>query len=230
MPTCRLLLSEHEQSLLRFEIPPRDLRSCSKSALFGATVTCIHPYATLVGGIGTSPHSDCLGQSVLQWPLAAQKSMMPSAFLPSTETIARWPLMLGSSAAAYRDQLVIVGGGAATYCSNAIWTEGVHAIAIVPNRPVMDLSSVRLLESPILTTISAGPDTVLSTCDDTVAVKSIPRLQLRGPEEFRTVLENRTPVIIEGLDFGVCLTSWTPQYLCAQVGPDTQASIFSGPW
>jgi tRNA wybutosine-synthesizing protein 4 len=45
---------------------------------------------------------------------------------------------------------------------------------------------------------------------------------LKSAEDFRTVLLNRKPVIIEGLDLGTCLDKWTPQYLCDQVGVDTK--------
>jgi tRNA wybutosine-synthesizing protein 4 len=202
-----------------------DLKHSSNSALFGTCVTTTDTHVILAGGIGTGSHTGYLGQSLVQWPLTAKELSAHSKCLLSLTTGAEWPVMLGSSAVVYRDHLIIVGGGNAGYQSNTLWTEGLYAIKINTNSPVSDLNGIRLMESPRMTTAPEDVDVDVSTNNAIVPLTIIPRMHLNSPEDFRSVLENRKPAILEGLDFGPCLTKWTPQYLCDQVGSDTQVSV-----
>lgn len=134
--------------------------------------------------------------------------------------------MLGSSVVAQSEHMLLAGGGATAFPSGALWNNAIHSISLHTWSESQDQDElqVKLLEVPKITNIASGPDLDHRVVGGAPQMLAIPRMQLGSAEDFRAVLDRRQPVIIEGLDFGVCLTDWTPEYLADRVGPETEVS------
>jgi tRNA wybutosine-synthesizing protein 4 len=180
----------------------------------------------LCGGVGSESDSTCLGQSIVRINVDEEGPPSPSLFTPWGFDCSTLPLMLGSSVTVHSDHLLVAGGGTTTFAAGSLWNETLHTINISQNFKGLDqiLSHIELLEVPKINSAASGPDHDPSVAGEPPPMINIPRIRLGNAENFRTVLNRRKPVIIEGLDFGACLTEWTPEYLTAQVGPETEVS------
>lgn len=214
------------QPSIGFEKFRSDNAPCPRLAVFGASVTTTNAHVHLCGGIGTDPRSDTLGQSIVQWDLATRNDLTQTLLLPLPSTNEDWPMLLGTSVSTYRNHLVLSGGGATTYPAGNLWAKGLHTIDLssVSEYPVSRLPHIDLLGSPRITLVSASQTRDPSGDSAPVSLTAIPRIRLETAEDFRAILRERKPVIIEGLDFGPCLTKWTPAYLTDRVGLETEVS------
>lgn len=194
----------------------------------GTTVVTTPTQALLVGGVGTGYHSHYLGQSIVRWSLSDDAVKSPLTHVPIAGAAVEWPLMVGSSAISCCGRVLVLGGGAATYPQGSLWTDGLYVFDFETNNSRSAPLDFKLLESPKLTSKLTRSQEDSSSVASIVALTPVPRIRLKGSEDFRTVLLNRKPVIIEGLDLGTCLDKWTPQYLCDQVGVDTKVTMGLG--
>ena len=195
--------------------------------MFGASVAAFDSHVVICGGISLDSRS--LGQriSVVSKTGGQWTSQLHS---PPTTAAISWPVMLGSSTIAQGGHLIVLGGGATCFPVGSFWAGGVHTIKIPVNSPGLHgiPNTVEYLESPKITSRTTGRDHINPEEDRAlVPVTPIPRRRLMGTRDFEQILRERKPVVIEGLDFGACLTEWTPQHLAERVGPETQVRLIA---
>lgn len=119
------------------------------------------------------------------------------------------------------DQVLFVGGGAVCFSFGTFWTEGTWTLQPVDSTktntwsvvaPRKDIPS-RPLQAPSTTSHKSNH----SKAKDPTP---IPRTRLESAAQFKQLVANGKPVIIEGADIGPCTDLWTKEYLTSAVGED----------
>jgi tRNA wybutosine-synthesizing protein 4 len=146
---------------------------------------------------------------------------------PEGSELAPRPLFVGHSAVSMPDSsVVIVGGGATCFSMGTFWNKGVYSLHLAN---VDDLPMGRSLDShwahettidmipgePSLPT-DPGHEDGLASC----RITPIARLKVETEDEFRKIVREGRPVVLEGLDLGNCVSAWTLEYLVEKVGGD----------
>lgn len=140
------------------------------------------------------------------------------------EKAGQLPFMVGSATVSSGSQLVIVGGGATCFSMGTFWDTGVYKIDLegvvsemipgrtIHNKPVV----VGYQNSPKLT--QPTTDGVYPGPQSNAFITAIPKIKLQSKSDFEKLVQNRKPVIIEGLDLGGCVEKWNSEYVIQSVG------------
>lgn len=142
-----------------------------------------------------------------------------------------FPFMIGSSAVAKGDSLVILGGGATCFSMGTFWQthlarvelpveviKPLHGGGLPSLRGEMQLAgTVKVVQSQLG---YAG-----SSAAEKATITAVPRVRLTSDRDFEDLLAKGQPFIIEGLDLGACLTKWQPDYVKETVGATKEVSI-----
>ncbi|KAH7146584.1 S-adenosyl-L-methionine-dependent methyltransferase [Dactylonectria macrodidyma] len=195
-------------------------------AVFGAQVVDCGSLTAVCGGVGQQQSSQ--GQDIAFVSLSEGLQVHLSA--PSENTNHKWPLMIGSSVVALRNQLVLLGGGATCFSMGTYWETGVYSVDASDissshgRGPPGQNMSISYVDSPKLTQFSG--DLVEQTQVPAKAtLKAIARVRLDSDSDFQQVLQARKPVIIEGLDLGQCVENWTPEYMVHRLGEKKEVVV-----
>jgi tRNA wybutosine-synthesizing protein 4 len=146
------------------------------------------------------------------------------AALHLEEKVGQLPFMVGAAAVSLSSQLVVIGGGATCFSMGTFWDTGVYkielgeassdayAVSLINKTPV----AIGYQDSPKLThpTTNIGQ----SSQRPKPLVRSIPRVKIQTKSDFAELVQNRKPVIIEGLNLGGCIDKWNPEYMVQSVG------------
>ncbi|KAL1844443.1 hypothetical protein VTK73DRAFT_2547 [Phialemonium thermophilum] len=57
------------------------------------------------------------------------------------------------------------------------------------------------------------------------ATVRVPRITITSTDEFENILQNGSPVILEGLGLGPCVSQWTLERLVDKIGPDQKVVV-----
>lgn len=225
------LTASQQQPKLAFS--KMKLDNCVRSLLlvFGATVVNLGSSVAICGGVGDTPSIQ--GQHITLLTLNdGQASILGSSFPQKGTT--EWPFMIGSSVlASQRQQLTVFGGGAVCFSMGCFWESKSWQVKLPPGGLIGCCDSLpgpgvcEHLDSPmVLGTAQDMTDTSENSAEKvantTTRITTIPRIRLASGEEFRRILMDGKPVVIEGLDIGECLEKWTPAYMVERVGKDKQ--------
>jgi tRNA wybutosine-synthesizing protein 4 len=140
------------------------------------------------------------------------------------DEVGQLPFMVGSAIVSSSSELVVLGGGATCFSMGTFWDTGVYkvdltnAISEIPSIQPAESSPVSIYyqDSPKLT----HPTTTIEQHELTFkpSIKSIARIKLQSKSDFEQLVQNRRPVIIEGLDLGGCVDKWSPEYMVERIG------------
>lgn len=156
------------------------------------------------------------------------------------------PLLIGSCAAAFPGEVILLGGGATCFSMGTFWTKGTYTIRFDPGRLADLLSPSGQPRSdqdvPAFGTGAEGPDEKIESwgCVETVTLieaeglaaampktvepRPIPRVKLTSEAQFAQIVREGKPVIMERVNIGPCTDRWTPAYMTSAVGADREVS------
>lgn len=194
----------------------------------------------LIGGV---IHGDILPKECEVLALDASESSYrilgtyDSEISPASAAIPR-PLLVGVSVSMDKDNdaLVIMGGGATCFSMGTCWNRGCYTIPQIPANttritPRSDVSSgqwkfLQLLEVTEEPPVGQAP---VQSGQTHIAKVDIPRVRIDDKSSFIEVLKRGKPVVIEGNGPGICVKTWTPEYLTQKVGCDRKVCPLSRP-
>lgn len=61
--------------------------------------------------------------------------------------------------------------------------------------------------------------------NQSVELHAVQRMSVDSKESFEKVMKQGSPVILEGLDLGRCLNTWTLEYLTRQIGETRKVCV-----
>lgn len=132
------------------------------------------------------------------------------------------PLLVGHSVFVSGDSIVIAGGGAVCFSFGTYWNQCIWEFQTEGD----DQTSTWTLHSKQGVKSGANPaeghahgvPSIASYARENYAVKETARVRVEIAEDFEQITRSATPVIIEGLDLGTCVTRWTLDYLETKIG------------
>ncbi|KAK2746352.1 tRNA methyltransferase ppm2 [Myotisia sp. PD_48] len=135
------------------------------------------------------------------------------------------PLLIGhSSVSVGSDALLILGGGAVCFSFGSFWNQGVHmlkqASSNAPEWSILESPTQRLASSTHEPVVNSSKSSEISP--DPVTV---PRVKINTAIEFQAIIEASQPVLLEGLDIGLCIRLWNKDYLKSAVGADREVVV-----
>lgn len=208
------------QPRIHFEPVPNYDQYSWVLSVFGAQTADIESLSFVCGGVGQDPSAQ--GQSMAC--LAMKDKALEASIVDLEESAGQLPFMIGSATVSFGSQLIVVGGGATCFSMGTFWDNGVYKIdlanaasRIIPNLLRHDGSvTIKYQDSPKLTQPTAGGDQ--PGPQSNVSITEIPRVKLQSKSDFEKLVQNRKPVIIEGLNLGSCVGKWNTEYMVQSVG------------
>ena len=146
----------------------------------------------------------------------------------SSSSIPR-PLLIGTSTLLDKDDdvLVIMGGGATCFSMGTFWNRGCYSIPQFISRlsgqnSCSNDSDCQWKFSQLLEVTEELPLRESSTpsVHTRITRAEIPRVRITDTSSFMEILKRGNPVVIEGDGPGMCVQTWTSDYLAQKVGPD----------
>ncbi|KAG5927081.1 hypothetical protein E4U42_002604 [Claviceps africana] len=219
------------QPLIRFEICGRETDPTKQLSLFGAKSIDFGPCTLVCGGVGERQDAD--GHTIIAIDMISQGSYAASKLCRRSNDEVM-PLMIGSSMLRVDDDIVVLGGGATCFSMGTCWHGGASTISIY-NKPTKwaktwpsagycslqprFIGSRKFLGSNHRSLQRKGSNVAEAS------VTTIARKKLETRQQFRDILQNAVPVVIEEAAFGDCVKKWTASYLIDRVGHDTPVVI-----
>ncbi|CAG9980803.1 unnamed protein product [Clonostachys byssicola] len=205
--------------------------NCGKQlAVFGATIVDLGRRVAICGGMGETPSHQ--GQTIL---LLSGEDTMPDilALKPPTDKENDWPLMIGSSTVFKDGQISVIGGGATCFSMGTYWETAVyHLRPPVDNSLLAESTDVTLIGSEALQSWEymespkilgkTGNDPSATSNQEAVITTEIPRVILRSAAEFDAIVRKGKPVVMERLDLGPCVQTWTAEHMAELVGAERE--------
>ncbi len=138
------------------------------------------------------------------------------------------PLYVGHSAVSMPDgTIVVVGGGATCFSMGTFWNSGVYTLRLTiagDENAGVSLPASRWVHQKTVDIVSNHPSPpAAATYHNTgkpAAISHIPQLKLETADDFPKIVREGRPVVMEGLNLGNCVSTWTLDYLVDKVGPD----------
>ncbi|KAG5953471.1 hypothetical protein E4U53_005463 [Claviceps sorghi] len=218
------------QPLIRFEICDEETDPTKQLSLFGAKSIDFGPYTLVCGGLGE--RQDSQGQTIIAIDMVLQDRYNVSELCRKSDGEVM-PLMIGSSMLRVDDSIVVLGGGATCFSMGTYWHGGASTISIY-NKPIEWMKTWPSKLCSLQPQFIGSRKFLGSNHRDLqrkgfnmaeASVMTVARIKLETPQQFREILQNAMPVVIEKADFGDCAKKWTASYIIERVGHDTQVVI-----
>ncbi|CAJ0550490.1 Ff.00g104200.m01.CDS01 [Fusarium sp. VM40] len=215
------------EPVIHFQTVPDFDRYSWAFSVFGAQTAEANSSTFVCGGVGQDPSLQ--GQSITC--VSLRNGNLEVAALHLGENVGHLPFMVGAAAVSLSSQLVVIGGGATCFSMGTFWDTGIYKIefgeasskayaeSLINKNPV----AISYQDSPKLThpTTNTGQPSQRHK----PSVRSIPRVKIQTKSDFAELVQNRKPVIIEGLDLGGCVDKWNPEYMVQSVGERKEVVI-----
>ncbi len=202
---------------------------------FGATGLQQGDRLILLGGVARdhllSHEDEVLLCSVSNGELAITHQLIGQAS-EGGEPVPR-PLFVGHSVVPMPDgTVVVIGGGATCFSMGTFWNSGVYTLRLpaagAEETAAPPPASRWAYDKTVdIVPIQRSPQAAArhQTANGPAAVTPIPRLKLETADEFLKIVQQGRPVVVEGLDLGACVSTWTLDYLVDKVGADRKVVI-----
>jgi len=200
-------------TLIQWDLSPQ---SRALTRRYGAAVITLNTgYNLLVGGAGS--------HHLIPWSelfvLLSTETESARVMEVQNETKSE-PWLIGHNVVydSNANEIVIIGGGGVCFSFGSFWNEKIFRLHQPSGR--YPLQPWKLLEEaapPKIAPILFGP----ANKDQS----QLPRIRVMTAEQWHTILRSSKACILEGLQFGPCVTKWTPQYLKSVLGPEKQVVI-----
>lgn len=145
------------------------------------------------------------------------------------------PLLIGTSAISNGDSIIIMGGSAVCFSFGTFWNKGCYTLttkySVGPESGEDATNDTTGAPWEFVHTFDGAaapkptPISLSSSAPGTQALVKVPRVKVNSSVEFDKILDASKPVILEGLDIGVCTKEWTSEYLKDKVGADREVNI-----
>lgn len=211
-----------ETSTIRFELAPGRLATPLLSR-FGAACTQLDGWTVVVGGI--TAEGSVLGDAdIVRYRVGDDGTedvcCLDMARHLGADTLR--PVLVGASVVGTGNgEVAIAGGGMTCFSMGTVWSPGLYTFSVRPSGGTSAWAFAK--------TLSVAPEEVMEVETPTQArpavITQIPRRKLTSAEEFQQVLQGGLPVVLEGLDLGVCTAEWNAASLAAKVGTDRQVIV-----
>ena len=200
---------------------------------FNSSVNMLGQIVMIIGGIAPS---SCLTREheIVCWKLPNSDGVMSDLGQVQTSAMgiplgSSRPMFVGHDSVVVGDQEVLVlGGGAVCFSFGSFWNE--EAWLIKPRiKPLVNGWSI--LQSSDTNKrgkiATAEPEVIDKTPANLspAVVGSCERKYIDSSEQFDVIVASSKPYVLEGLDFGPCISKWTVDYLKKVVGPDREVII-----
>ncbi|RSL54860.1 tRNA wybutosine-synthesizing protein 4 [Fusarium sp. AF-6] len=197
-------------------------------SVFGAQSVDIGPLTVLCGGVGQDQSSQ--GQSVAC--VSVSGGQLTTFAVMLSDKVKELPFMVGSSAISLNSSLVIVGGGATCFSMGTCWDTSVYTADFTnvvsgtsgAQPTICKPLSVGYADSPKLTHPGTDGAGQLKP-QGKATISTIPRVQLKPGTSVEKLIQEREPVIIEGLNLGGCVEKWTPEYMVQRLGETKEVIV-----
>lgn len=139
--------------------------------------------------------------------------------------------MIGSSLVANKDGFIIVGGGATCFSMGTVWETRLYQVEQSGDFSTQSQAAaefeqqeldVKYVELRRVVAPNQAELPVSTAQSPEVIPIPIPRVTLKSEGEFREILQQRKPVIVESLQLGECIQKWTPEYMVEKVGQEQE--------
>ncbi|KAF8537456.1 hypothetical protein BDD12DRAFT_931378 [Trichophaea hybrida] len=147
----------------------------------------------------------------------------------------RTPFLIGHSVVCLQERVVICGGGGVCFSMGTCTNDGIWTLSgnekydnwrfIEEGQGLEDIQQgmdMLMPDSPIPETLEKGQ---LNGCSKLPDILDVKKVSISSAEEFRKFVEAGEPVVLQGLNIGTCVDSWTPEYLKSTVGNNRQVVV-----
>lgn len=210
----------------RLTLPPGD--TLTAIYRFGACLTWSSIGLLLIGGISKRLLPQDYDIVCLTQKLKIENSTLsflePSCISSAVEG-ARL-LLVGHSACAFKDSVIVAGGGAVCFSFGSYWNHDILTLnlGIGEHLGTWDFDRDQKNESSSDRELCDKPGESVSISPTRLTEiegkRSIPRLRIETSNDFIQMIKNSQPFVIEGLDLGPCQREWTLDLLKARIGPN----------
>ncbi|KAA8565863.1 hypothetical protein EYC84_009679 [Monilinia fructicola] len=226
-----------DQPSITFKLRSLELkdRTGATPARFGAQTLMHQSSFIVVGGIVRDillPSSN----EIFIGSIESRKDSTPKLHFSSLpSSLEPRPLLIGTSVVSNGDDIIIMGGSAVCFSFGTFWNKGCYTLttahsvgskasnhssydtSLVPWKFIQSIDAAPALKSLPLTLSSSTPVTP--------SLIKVSRVKLNSSVDFDKILDAGKPVILEGLDIGVCIEKWSPEYLKDKVGAEREVVV-----
>lgn len=145
------------------------------------------------------------------------------------------PLLIGTSAISNGDNIIIMGGSAVCFSFGTFWNKGCYTLTTKhsddPKSGENATNDASCKPWKFVHTFDAAaapkssPTSLSSSAPGTQILVKVPRVKINSSVEFDKILDASKPIILEGLDIGVCTQEWTSEYLKDKVGAEREVNL-----
>ncbi|KAF9765970.1 tRNA methyltransferase ppm2 [Fusarium sp. DS 682] len=205
---------------IHFEVVPDFHRYTRALSVFGAQTAGVESFHFVCGGVGQDPTAQ--GQSIAC--ISVKDGGLEVFTVDLKEKTGQLPFMIGSATVSSDSRLVVLGGGATCFSMGTFWDTGVYEIDLTD--AISEMTCIRPANgSPVPLSYQDSPKLTHQTIEIErhepqfkLCINSIERVKLQSNSDFAKLVQNRKPVIIEGLSLGGCVDKWNPEYMVERVG------------
>jgi len=207
---------------------------------FGATLTPSRWGHLLTGGVS----SGGIVERHLEFMVIEENLSIRPLDPPFQVSNLTRPLLIGHGAVdAHHGNVLVVGGGAVCFSFGSSWNGNCFLISAEDNAetlsewrclsfdtkmPDSKVEAITASESIEATPECARVDTNNGddeSLNEPSTASMVPRMKSITAESFVSMMENRTPALIQNQSFGPCDSLWTKEYLMSKVSADRSVSI-----
>jgi tRNA wybutosine-synthesizing protein 4 len=171
----------------------------------------------VIGGVG--------GRKVIPWSeqfVLIRPRFIRAMEVPCCEDVEQW--FIGHDVAVYEKtgDVVIFGGGGVCFSFGAFWNERIFQLHFPMNTAERTITW-KLVEQASVKV--SAPKAYCTSTDRNSFSQPIRRVQIKSPDDWHQIVERSEVCILEGVDFGSCIDTWTSKSLKEKVGAEKQVII-----
>ena len=178
-------------------------------------IPCGHVEFLIIGGAGSHRLLSWSEQFVFIFPEGETVQLMDVRNMATVE-----PWLVGHDVTIQErgGDIIVVGGGGVCFSFGSFWNRNMFQL---------DQSSAIIRQWKVLEEMSTRPVALSHSSTGQDSPRQVRRIKIESQEQWHQVLQSSQVCVLEGLNFGSCISKWTPEYLKSHVGPDKQVIIHS---
>lgn len=196
---------------------------------FGATTNVISNKILVIGGIGVRgvlPEKVeilCLDTAELgqiEW-----SSSLVQIIDAHYESPALRPLLAGHISAIVGSSVIVASGGVVCFSFGTFWNNYIWQICDASVDTPEEWQYLHFTEKRSTKITGASIRGPLIEPSEPNEIQTIPRVTIQTATDFESIMNQAKPVVITGLDIGVCTEKWSKEYLVETLGSDRKIVV-----
>ncbi|KAF3765927.1 hypothetical protein M406DRAFT_11295, partial [Cryphonectria parasitica EP155] len=188
---------------------------------FGASYVQDADRMILIGGVGSDGIISRVGDITVF--TTSETEIRAATGLNITASGNPRPLLIGSSAVLTGEREIVILGGAATcFSMGTFWTKSIYTLSLPGARSdglsLEDLKWQFVQSGEIVQSPPGDVQKPQVSPDQIAEVQRIRRVSVESEEAFEKLIADGLPVILERLNLGPCLATWSLRYLTHCIG------------